>query len=228
VRGPISPAEFIPVAEEMGLIVEMGAWALRQACLECARWPDDVGVAVNLSPIQFRHGSVESAVEEALAVSGLAPERLELEITETVLLQDTSSIRDTLERLRDMGVGIALDDFGTGYSSLGYLHSFPLNKVKIDRCFLAGIESDPQVVTLLRGVARLSAELGMSVVMEGVETQQQLALVSAEKSISHIQGYLFAAPMSGTDIRRFLSADRKNANRVVRCDDPPRSRVFMA
>jgi len=215
VRGPISPAEFIPVAEEMGLIVEIGARVLRQACLECARWPGDVGVAVNLSPIQFRHGDVESVVEEALRISGLAPERLELEITESVLLQDTSSIRDTLQRLRDMGVGIALDDFGTGYSSLGYLHTFPLNKVKIDRCFLAGIESDTQVATLLRGVARLSAELGMSVVMEGVETPQQLALVSAEKSVSHVQGYLFAAPMPGSDTRRFLLTDRKNASQVA-------------
>jgi len=215
VRGPISPAEFIPVAEEMGLIVEIGARVLREACLECARWPGDIGVAVNLSPIQFRHGNVESVVEEALRISGLAPERLELEITESVLLQDTSLIRDTLLRLRDLGVGIALDDFGTGYSSLGYLHTFPLNKVKIDRCFLAGIESDTQVATLLRGVARLSAELGMSVVMEGVETPQQLALVSAEKSVSHVQGYLFAAPMPSSDTRRFLLNDRKNASQVA-------------
>ncbi len=214
-RGMISPGEFIPVAEEMGLIVEIGSWVLREACLECARWPEDVRLAVNLSSIQFRRTSVDDVVRDALTFSGLSPDRLELEITETVLLQDTSSILATLRRLRDMGVRIALDDFGTGYSSLSYLHAFPLNKVKIDRSFLMGIESDSRVGTLVRGIARLSAELGMSVVMEGVETQQQLKLISAEKNISHVQGYLFAAPMTAAKIRQYLGSERENATRVA-------------
>lgn len=208
-RGMISPAEFIPVAEEMGLIVDIGAWVLRQACIECTKWPTDVGVAVNLSPIQFRRANVEALVREALASSGLAPDRLEIEITETVLLQDTAATRRTLRRLRTMGVRIALDDFGTGYSSLSYLQAFPLSKVKIDRSFLLGVEADRRAMKLLRGVARLSVELGMSVVVEGVETQQQLAVLAAEKSVSEVQGFLFSPAIPSTEIRKRLAAERE-------------------
>ena len=132
----ISPAEFIPIAEEMGLIVDIGNWVLRRACLDCAQWPDDVRVAVNLSPIQFRRGNVMRAITEALGAAGLATNRLEIEITESVLLQDTEATRAMLQQLREFGVRISLDDFGTGYSSLSYLHNFPLHKVKIDRSFL--------------------------------------------------------------------------------------------
>jgi EAL domain-containing protein (putative c-di-GMP-specific phosphodiesterase class I) len=170
---------------------------------------------VNLSATQFRRSNVEAVIRDALAASGLAPERLEVEITETVLLHDTASIRATLQRLRDLGVRIALDDFGTGYSSLSYLHSFPLNKVKIDRSFLTGIEHDPRVMTLLRGITRLSTDLGMAVVIEGVETQQQLALLAMEKSVSNIQGYLFARPMPDRNIAEFLHAERESAERIV-------------
>ncbi|MFK8253838.1 putative bifunctional diguanylate cyclase/phosphodiesterase [Ancylobacter sp. sgz301288] len=203
-RGMVSPGEFIPVAEEMGLIVDIGAWVVREACRECARWPSDVSVAVNLSPLQFRRANVEAMVRDALTASGLPPHRLEIEITETVLLQDTAATRRTLRRLRNLGVRIALDDFGTGYSSLSYLQAFPLNKVKIDRSFLLGVEADRRAMKLLRGVARLSVELGMSVVVEGVETQEQLAFLVSEKSVSEVQGFLFSPAIRSADIRKRL------------------------
>ena len=196
-RGMISPVEFIPIAEEMGLIVEIGNWVLRRACLDCSQWPDDVRVAVNLSPIQFRRGNVMRAITEALAGSGLAVERLEIEITESVLLQDTEATRALLLQLREFGVRIALDDFGTGYSSLSYLHLFPLHKVKIDRSFLAGVGANKRSLPLLRNVARLITELGMTVTMEGVETKEQLDLIMSEATFDEAQGYLFskAVPM---------------------------------
>jgi diguanylate cyclase (GGDEF)-like protein len=207
-RGMISPAEFIPVAEEMGLIVEIGNLVLRQACMECTKWPHDVRVAVNVSSVQFRRDNVPRAIREALAASGLAPNRLEIEITESVLLHDTQLTRASLEELREIGVRISLDDFGTGYSSLSYLHRFPLNKVKIDRSFLEGLGQEAsksqRALTLLYGVARLSAELNMSVTVEGIETQEQLALIAREKSVVEVQGYLIGRPVSGRDIRKRL------------------------
>ncbi|HET9902646.1 MAG TPA: EAL domain-containing protein [Xanthobacteraceae bacterium] len=214
-RGMVSPAEFIPVAEEMGLIVAIGNCVLRKACMECARWPDNVRVAVNLSPLQFKRGNLVTAIREALAESGLAPSRLEIEITESVLLQDTESTHVVLKQLRELGVRISLDDFGTGYSSLSYLHSFPLHKVKIDRSFLQDIVSNERSRTLLRGVAQLSAELGMSVVVEGIETEEQLALVLAEPSISEAQGYLFSRPVSGRDVRTLLYATASPMDKVA-------------
>jgi diguanylate cyclase (GGDEF)-like protein len=214
-RGMISPAEFIPVAEEMGLIVELGMRVLRKACIECMKWPSDVRVAVNLSPIQFKRGNVMVAVREALAVSKLPPHRLEVEITESVLLQDTEATRVCLNQLRDLGVRISLDDFGTGYSSLSYLHSFPLQKVKIDRMFLKGIAASDRSLTLLRGVARLSAELGMSVVVEGIETEAQLALITREQSVDEAQGFLFSRPIPSRDIRRLLYSDASMIGRVA-------------
>ena len=193
VRGMISPAEFIPVAEEMGLIVDIGNFVLREACIECAKWPDDVRVAVNMSAIQFRRGDVAEVIREALAASGLPPSRLEIEITESVFLNDTELTRHWLDQLQEMGVTISLDDFGTGYSSLSYLHSYPLNKVKIDRSFLQGVGSSQRPLNLLHGVARLSADLGMSVAVEGIETEEQLALVAREKSVDEVQGFLIGA-----------------------------------
>ncbi|MGQ4274246.1 putative bifunctional diguanylate cyclase/phosphodiesterase [Terrihabitans sp. B22-R8] len=214
-KGMISPAEFIHVAEEMGIIVDIGRWVLREACLECKKWPGDVGVAVNISPIQFRRADVGLAVREALEVSGLPPRRLEIEITETVLLQDTPRTREILDDLRSLGVSLALDDFGTGFSSLSYLQAFPLDKVKIDRSFLSGITSDPRAMILVRGVARLSAELGMTVIIEGVETQQQLAAVAAEKSVSHVQGFLFSQVLPAQELRKLLSDDAAEMIRVA-------------
>ncbi len=203
-RGMISPVEFIPIAEEMGLIVDIGNWVLRRACLDCAQWPNDVHVAVNLSPIQFRRGGVMRAVTEALAASGLPPERLELEITESVLLQDTEATRAILSQLREFGVSISLDDFGTGYSSLSYLHNFPLHKVKIDRSFLSGVGENKRSLPLLRNVARLIAELGMRVTMEGVETQEQLDLLMSEPSFDEAQGFLFSRPVPARDLAKLL------------------------
>jgi diguanylate cyclase (GGDEF)-like protein len=203
-RGAISPAEFIPIAEEVGLIVEIGHWVLRRACQDCARWPGRVNVAVNLSPIQFRHGNIMRAVTEALSASGLAPSRLEIEITESVLLQDTETTRAILRQMHTHGVKVSLDDFGTGYSSLSYLHSFPLDKVKIDRSFLSAVSSSNRALPLLRNVARLIAELGMSVTMEGVETVEQLELITREGNFDEAQGWLFSPAVSAAEIEAML------------------------
>jgi diguanylate cyclase (GGDEF)-like protein len=206
VRGMISPAEFIPVAEETGLIVEIGDLVLREACLECTKWPQDVSVAVNMSPIQFRRGNVADAIKDALALSGLPASRLEIEITESVFLDDTDMTRRLLAELQEIGVRISLDDFGTGYSSLSYLHSFPLNKVKIDRSFLQGVGTSDRPLNLLYGVARLSAELGMTVAAEGIETEEHLALLGREPAIEEVQGFLIGVPMPNTEIRKVLLA----------------------
>jgi EAL domain-containing protein (putative c-di-GMP-specific phosphodiesterase class I) len=168
------------------------------------KWPGDIHVAVNISSTQFKRTDVTKAVQQALSVSGLPASRLEIEITETTLLQDTQSTRQTLETLRNMGVGISLDDFGTGYSSLSYLHNFPLDKVKIDRSFLKGVGSSERSLTLLRGVAWLSSELGMSVVMEGVQTEEQLELIAAEPGVDHVQGYLFSPAVPSRDVPKLL------------------------
>ncbi len=205
-RGMIPPSEFIPVAEEMGLIVEIGNWVLHQACKACATWPGDVRVAVNLSANQFRRGNVTSTVREVLATTGLDPSRLEIEITESVLFQDTRATRLILRQLRELGVRISLDDFGTGYSSLSYLHGLPLNKVKIDRLFLQGLETGGRALILLRGVARLSADLGLTVTIEGVETEEQLAIVAAEECINEVQGFLFSVPVPVRQIHEMLDA----------------------
>jgi len=204
-RGYVSPAEIIPVAEEMGLIVDLGRWILRKACIECMQWPAGVSVAVNFSSHQFHRRDVLTDVRYALDVSGLPANRLEIEITETSLLRNSQWTLDVLNQLRAAGVRISLDDFGTGYSSLSYLNNFPLQKVKIDRSFLEGIEQD-RPRTLLRGVARLSADLGMTVVVEGVETNQQLELISADGTITEAQGYLFSPPVAAHQVRQLLNA----------------------
>jgi diguanylate cyclase (GGDEF)-like protein len=205
VRGTVSPIDIIPVAEDMGLIVDLGRWILRKACMECMKWPEGVNVAVNFSSQQFHQREVLSEVRYALEVSGLPAQRLEIEITESSLLRNTQVTHDVLSQLSATGVRISLDDFGTGYSSLSYLHNFPLQKVKIDRSFLEGIDSD-RPLTLLRGVARLSADLGMSVVVEGIETNEQLERISADGTVSEAQGYLFSRPVPAVRIRQLLNA----------------------
>jgi diguanylate cyclase (GGDEF)-like protein len=205
VRGTVSPTDIIPVAEDMGLIVDLGRWILRKACMECMKWPEGVSVAVNFSPQQFHQRDVLSEVRYALEVSGLQANRLEIEITESSLLRNTQLTHDVLSQLHSLGVRISLDDFGTGYSSLSYLHNFPLQKVKIDRSFLEGIDSD-RPLTLLRGVARLSADLGMSVVVEGIETNEQLELISADGAVTEAQGYLFSPPVPAVRVRQLLNA----------------------
>lgn len=204
-RGAVSPADIIPVVEDMGLVVDLGRWILRKACMECMKWPDPVSVAVNFSPQQFHQRDVMTEVRYALEVSGLPAHRLEIEITESSLLRNTQWTLDVLTQLREAGVRISLDDFGTGYSSLSYLHNFPLQKVKIDRSFLEDIGSH-RPLTLLRGVARLSADLGMSVVVEGIETNEQLELISAEGTVTEAQGFLFSRPVPAPRVRELLKA----------------------
>jgi diguanylate cyclase (GGDEF)-like protein len=205
VRGTVSPIDIIPVAEDMGMIVDLGRWILRKACMECMQWPGAVSVAVNFSPQQFHQRDVLNEVRYALEVSGLPANRLEIEITESSLLRNTQLTHDVLAQLRSLGVRISLDDFGTGYSSLSYLHNFPLQKVKIDRSFLEGIDTD-RPLRLLRGVARLSADLGMSVVVEGIETNEQLELINADGTVTEAQGYLFSRPVPAARARQLLNA----------------------
>ncbi|MCW5714601.1 MAG: EAL domain-containing protein [Bauldia sp.] len=204
-RGLIPPGKFIPAAEDIGIINEMGDWVIRTATKECASWPETVRVAVNLSSVQFRHSRLTAVVAEALAESGLSPKRLEVEITESVLLRDTPGVRTILGELVAQGVRIALDDFGTGYSGLSYLHTFPLNKVKIDRSFVAQLNSGDRSLTLLKGVARLSSSLGLSVAVEGIETQEQLEIIAAEDTVDEVQGYLFSMPLPVAQIRKFIA-----------------------
>jgi diguanylate cyclase (GGDEF)-like protein len=213
-RGSVSPSDIIPVVEDMGLVVDLGRWILRKACMECMKWPEAVSVAVNFSPQQFHQRDVMTEVRYALEVSGLPAHRLEIEITESSLLRNTQWTLDVLAQLREAGVRISLDDFGTGYSSLSYLHNFPLQKVKIDRSFLEDINTQ-RPLTLLRGVARLSADLGMTVVVEGIETNEQLELISAEGTITEAQGYLFSRPVPAARVRELLKASHGSPNNSV-------------
>jgi len=190
----------------MGIITEIDQWVLRKACIECRRWPGNVSVAVNLSSIQFTRSNVPQLVRKALAESGLAANRLQIEITETTLMQDMAKSRAALRELERLGVQVSLDDFGTKYSSLSYLHSFPLHKVKIDQSFVRNLTSNARMVTLLRGIVRLSAELGLRVAIEGIETEEQLALVAGEAGVDEVQGYLFGVPMPSSALRTLLQA----------------------
>ncbi len=205
-KGLISPGTFIPLAEEIGFIVQIGEWALREACAAARHWPDDIRIAVNLSPIQFRNPGFVQIVISALAASGLAPERLELEITEGMLLQDNEATLNTLFQLRALGVRIVMDDFGTGYSSLSYLQSFPFDKIKIDRSFVKDIADGVGSLNIVRAVAAMANGLGMTTTAEGVETQEQLDTVRAE-GCTEMQGYLFSRPLPLNDLERLLWSD---------------------
>jgi len=192
-RGLVPPGIFIPLAEESGFIIQLGEWILREVCREAASWPNPLQVAINLSPVQFRHGDLPALVHSVLLETGLSPDRLELEITEGVLIGDYSRATSTLRRLKALGVRIAMDDFGTGYSSLSYLHAFPFDKIKIDRAFVAGIDRNSQAAAIIRAVIGLARGLNLPVVAEGVETEQQLAFLSDE-SCDEVQGYLIGRP----------------------------------
>ena len=194
VRGMISPAEFVPIAEEIGLITQLGEWVLNRACQEALRWPDGVRVAVNVSPAQFRTGLLADAVVGALSKSGLEPSRLELEITESVILANTGSTMAMLTQIRELGVKIAMDDFGTGYSSLSYLRSFPFDKVKIDQSFVRDLGSKADSSVIVGAIIGLCKSLGMRVTAEGVETQAQLDYLFWE-GCSEAQGYYFSKPV---------------------------------
>ena len=198
--GPVSPAVFIPLAEEMGIVSAISTFVLKAATAECAKWPEPVCVSVNLSAKDFRSADILGKVREALAASGLAPERLEIEVTETALLDDQAQTRRYIEELKALGVRIALDDFGTGYSSLSYLHTLPLDKVKIDRSFLIDITRSPRSLALLKGVVELSRSLGLAVTMEGVETFEQLKVLTVEVKPDLVQGFLFGSALTASGI----------------------------
>jgi predicted signal transduction protein with EAL and GGDEF domain len=203
-RGLVMPGAFIPVAEEIGLIVPLGEWVLKKACMDAAKWPGKLSVAVNLSAAQFRNPMLALSVVSALGQSGLAASRLELEITETVLLQDDRAVLDTLHQMRDLGVRICMDDFGTGYSSLSYLRSFPFDKIKIDRSFVSELgKEENDCVAIIRAVTRLGSSLGMITTAEGVETEQQLEILRAEGCVQ-VQGYLFSRPKPIAEIPAML------------------------
>jgi len=209
-RGMISPAEFIPIAEDTGLIDQIGEWVLATACAEAATWPDDIKLAVNVSPVQFRSGTLALKIVAALAASGLAANRLELEITEAVLIRDDEAALDILHQLRAIGVRIALDDFGTGYSSLSYLQRFPFDKIKIDRCFVNDIADPDGSSCIVQAVVNIAAARHMTTTAEGVETQQQLELLRA-LGCAEMQGYLFSPAKPAAEIKQLFQRERAPA-----------------
>jgi diguanylate cyclase (GGDEF)-like protein len=209
-RGMVPPSEFIPVAEEIGLIVQLGEWALRQACGDAMGWPDYISVSVNLSPLQFAKGSLVATVMNALASSGLPASRLELEITESVLLEKSERNIGILNQLRDLGVRISMDDFGTGYSSIGYLRSFQFDKIKIDQSFVRDLLVDKGSLAIVRAIAGLGVSFGMTTTAEGVETEEQMRCLNLEGCIE-VQGYLYSKPVPADEINELLEtlADRR-------------------
>ena len=204
-RGMVPPSDFIPVAEEMGLIVQLGEWALRQACAEATEWPDGICVSVNLSPLQFSKGNLVSSVMSALASAGLPASRLELEITESVLLEKSERNITILNQLRDLGVRISMDDFGTGYSSIGYLRSFPFDKIKIDQSFVRDLLVDEGSLAIVRAIAGLGVSFGMITTAEGVETEEQMRCLNLEGCIE-VQGYLYSRPVPADEIVGVLAS----------------------
>jgi diguanylate cyclase (GGDEF)-like protein/PAS domain S-box-containing protein len=206
-RGNTPPTHFIPLAEETGLIVPIGDWVLRKACMDAASWSQDVCVAVNLSPVQFKNRNLVPSVMAALSASGLAANRLEIEITEAVLLQDCEATLASLHKIREFGVRISMDDFGTGYSSLSYLRSFPFDKIKIDQSFVRELASRGDSMAIVRAVTGLGKSLGIATTAEGVETNEQLALLRAE-GCTQMQGYLFNPPRPAEEVENMLSDGR--------------------
>jgi diguanylate cyclase (GGDEF)-like protein len=203
-RGLVMPAEFIPVAEETGLIVPIGAWVMQEACRQAATWPDHIKVAVNVSSVQFRHAGLAETVTQALQSSGLRPDRLEVEITESIFLDSTDTTQRLLHSLRSLGVRVALDDFGTGYSSLSYLQSFPFDKIKIDRSFIIGLQTREGAGAIVKAITDLATALGMETTAEGVEDQGQLTALRSH-GCSSVQGYLFGGPMAAGDVDALLA-----------------------
>ena len=216
-QGMVAPVSFIPLAEEIGFIVPLGEWVIRQACTTAARWPEDIHVAVNISAVQFRNPGLMQVIVGALAASGLHPTRLEIEITETVLLQNREATLAVLHQLRALGIRIAMDDFGTGYSSLTYLQCFPFDKIKIDRSFVKDITENTGSLNIVRAVAALANGMGMTATAEGVETREQLDTIKSE-GCTEMQGFLFSRPLPAHEIERlFLSGHKpqKAPGRIV-------------
>ena len=204
-RGSVPPLEFIPIAEEIGLIVPIGEWVLQRACLDAVAWPGEIALAVNISPAQFKSGDFVEQVIAALEKSRLPARRLELEITELVLMQDSDAALTILHRLRNLGVGIAMDDFGTGYSSLGYLRSFPFDRIKIDQSFIAGIGESKESLAILRAVVGLGSSLNIATTAEGVEAAHQVELLRSE-GCTEVQGYFFSPPRPAAEVKEMLAA----------------------
>jgi diguanylate cyclase (GGDEF)-like protein/PAS domain S-box-containing protein len=205
--GTLNPSEFIPLAEELGLIQELGRWILTQACTEASQWPDDVRVAVNLSPVQVRSSSLFALVKRILDDTGLPAARLELEVTETLLLDASAQVDETLKALKSLGVRIALDDFGTGYSSLSYLRKYRFDKIKLDRSFVAGIDTDPDSLAIVDAIIKMTRDLRISLTIEGVETKAQLEKLR-ERGCREVQGYLISRPGSTEQARAMLETQR--------------------
>ncbi|WP_420967820.1 bifunctional diguanylate cyclase/phosphodiesterase [Bradyrhizobium sp. B120] len=221
-RGMVSPAQFIPLAEETGLIVPLGEWVLRTACAEAAKWPDDLKIAINLSPVQFRSPELVPVIVHALASSGVSPDRLELEVTETAIIQDSEAVFAALSQLHDLGVRIALDDFGTGYSSLSFLQKFPFDKVKIDRSFvseLAGATDESRRIA--RAIVRFAVSLGKTTTAEGVETREQLDILRADACVE-VQGFHFSPAVQSEKVAQMISG------RMPAATERPAVRLAMA
>jgi predicted signal transduction protein with EAL and GGDEF domain len=211
-RGMISPTEFIPLAEGTGLIVRLGEWALREACSEAMGWPDEISVSVNLSAVQFAKGDLVSTVMSALASSGLPASRLELEITESILLEGSDHNVRILDQLHELGVRISLDDFGTGYSSIGYLRSFKFDKLKIDQSFVRDLLADEKSLAIVRAIVGLGSSFGITTTAEGVETEDQRSCLNHE-GCTEVQGFLYSKPLPPNEIAPLLG--RLAAGRLV-------------
>ena len=211
-RGMVSPVQFIPLAEETGLIIPIGEWALHEACRIAATWADDIRIAVNISPVQFRSATLNSIVLQALARSGLAPHRLELEITESLFIDNVEATLGSLHSLRALGVRIALDDFGTGYSSLSYLRSFPFDKLKIDRSFIFDLLAHDGATAIIRAITTLADALGIETTAEGVESSEQLEILRTE-GCNQIQGYFFSRPIPAGQVAALL--DKLSGDRLA-------------
>lgn len=207
IRGRVAPIDFIPFAEEVGLIVDIGRWVLRRACSDAAEWPEDIKVAVNVSATQFSSSDLTRDVGEALATASLSPLRLELEITESVLMENLGEVLPILHALKERGIRISMDDFGTGYSSLSYLSSFPFDKIKIDKSFVNDIVDNKEAHAIMHAIILLGDALGMRVTVEGVETAEQLALLECEEC-DEIQGYHISRPRPALDVPHLLSLPR--------------------
>ena len=208
-RGSIAPSEFIPVAETTGLIGPLGDFVIREACKSIASLPGSLRLAVNISPMQFLRGDLVSSVESALAASGLAPDRVEIEITELLFIHDCVPVKAIMDRLINRGIGFVLDDFGTGYSSLGYLRKFPVRKIKIDRSFIAGFPLDKDLLAIVRGTVALAHSLDKQIVAEGIETEEQeklLQLIGCQEG----QGYLFGHPLPLDELKSALLSSPPN------------------
>jgi len=224
----IPPLVFIPVAEELRLIDQIGAWVLQEACRTAITWPENLTVAVNLSPAQFSAGNVSAVVAAALNEAGLAPHRLELEITETLLLRDSAAVMAELQALKAMGVSIVMDDFGTGYSSLSYLWRFPFDKIKIDRSFMQGFEgSGRDAKTIVKTIIALGRELNMRVTVEGVETAAQAAFLDKVDG-DQAQGYFFGRPVPASEVSARILADFRTRHLALSSAQAPEDKLRLA